>query len=202
MNQWPNGPMDHWTNGPMNQWSNGTMAQLMTLMTLKISPRNPQDIPKISPRYPQHLVTSIALILFKRLRVTLLTSIASMDWMKIWKRKSPVGANKSLTNCDQFCLCHQCKQIVTKASQIVANFAWVIIASAVLMLRVQCNSNSFPNVAKKLFNVECFWWVQFKIATLAIYLFYQLSHKNVHNLINKMQLIKFVASIISLPKKN
>ena len=32
-----------------------------------------------------HLVTSIALILFKRLRVTLVTSIASMDWMKIWK---------------------------------------------------------------------------------------------------------------------
>ena len=42
----------------------------------KISLRYPKDIPKISPRY---LVTSIALILFKRLRVTLVTSIASMD---------------------------------------------------------------------------------------------------------------------------
>ena len=33
----------------------------------------------------QYLVTSIALILFKRLRVTLVTSIASRDWVKIWK---------------------------------------------------------------------------------------------------------------------
>jgi len=42
----------------------------------KISPRYPKDIPKVSPRY---LVTSIALILFKQLRVTLVISIASMD---------------------------------------------------------------------------------------------------------------------------
>ena len=30
-------------------------------------------------------VTSIALTLFKRLRVTLVTSIASMDWVNMWK---------------------------------------------------------------------------------------------------------------------
>ena len=33
----------------------------------------------------QHLLSSIALILFKRLRVTLVTSIASNDWLKIWQ---------------------------------------------------------------------------------------------------------------------
>ena len=53
LDQGTNGPMDQWTTGPMNQWSNGTMAQLMTLMTLKISPTYPQDIPKIYPRYPK-----------------------------------------------------------------------------------------------------------------------------------------------------
>ena len=33
----------------------------------------------------QHLLTPIALILFKQLRLTLVTSIVSMDWIKIWK---------------------------------------------------------------------------------------------------------------------
>ena len=41
-----------------------------------------KNIPKMSPKY---LVTSSALILFKRFRVTLVTSIASRDWVKIWK---------------------------------------------------------------------------------------------------------------------
>ena len=57
-NQWTNGTMDHWTNGPMDQWNNGPMDIRHSLVTL---------------------VTSIALILFKGLRVTLVTSIASMD---------------------------------------------------------------------------------------------------------------------------
>ena len=50
-----NGPMEQWTTGPLDQWTNGTMAQLMTLMTLKISPRYPKDIPKISQRYPKDI---------------------------------------------------------------------------------------------------------------------------------------------------
>ena len=53
----------------------------------KKSSKYPQNIPKIPSKYPQniskmsprYLVTSIALILFKQLRVTLVTSIASMD---------------------------------------------------------------------------------------------------------------------------
>ena len=48
----------HSTNGPMDQW------------TFDIW---------------HFLVTSIALLLFKRLRITPVTPIASMDWMKIWK---------------------------------------------------------------------------------------------------------------------
>ena len=63
--------MEQWTNAPMDQWTNGQMDQ-----------RYPQDNPKISQRYPKDIpmdqwtnghLTSIALILFKRLRVTLVT---------------------------------------------------------------------------------------------------------------------------------
>ena len=44
----------------------------------------------------QHLVTSIALILFKRLRVTHVTSIASMDWVKIWESSTVSNSTASL----------------------------------------------------------------------------------------------------------
>ena len=68
MDQWTSGPMEQWTNEPMDQWTNGAINQ--------------------------HLVTSIALILFKRLRVTLVTSISSMDWVKIWGKKLYIVAQR------------------------------------------------------------------------------------------------------------
>ena len=55
MDQWTNGQIDQWNIRTLEHWNIGTLA------------------------LNQHLVTSIALILFKRLGVTLVTSIASMD---------------------------------------------------------------------------------------------------------------------------
>ena len=85
MDQWTNGPMDnrpmdHWANWPTDQWTNGTLDHwnIGTLEHWNIGILEHST-------FNQHLVTSIALILFKRLRVTLVTSIASRDWVKIWK---------------------------------------------------------------------------------------------------------------------
>ena len=50
--------MDQLTNGPIDQWTDGPMDIQHSLVTL---------------------VTSIALILLKQLRVTLVTSIAAME---------------------------------------------------------------------------------------------------------------------------
>ena len=83
MNQGTNGPMDkkflrpyekkntlgHWNIGTLDHWNIGTLKHL-NIWTFALN---------------QHLVTSVALILFERLRVTLVTSIASMDWVNIWK---------------------------------------------------------------------------------------------------------------------
>ena len=66
MDEWANGPMDHGTNEPMDKNENKKRA---------LEHWNIQHSISIN----QHLMTSIALILFKRLRVTLVTSIASMD---------------------------------------------------------------------------------------------------------------------------
>ena len=87
MDQWTNGPMDHspmdqWTNGQMVQWTNGLMDQ-WTNGSMDKWTNAPMDQCSNEPKWSNginlHLVTSIALILFKRLRVTLVTSIASMD---------------------------------------------------------------------------------------------------------------------------
>ena len=74
MDQWTNGPMNQWTNGPMEQWSNGPMdkrtngtLEYWNIGTLEHSTFN------------QHFLTSITLILFRRLRVTLVASITSRD---------------------------------------------------------------------------------------------------------------------------
>ena len=67
-------PIVQWTNEPMDQWTNGTLEpwNIETLETRKIGTFEHST-------FNQYLVTSISLILFKRLRVTLVTSIASRD---------------------------------------------------------------------------------------------------------------------------
>ena len=66
MDQWTNGPIDIGTLKHLKKWKIGTLEH-WNIGTFEHSTFN------------QQLVTSIALILFKRLRVTLLTSIASRD---------------------------------------------------------------------------------------------------------------------------
>ena len=70
LNIWTFGHLDIWTFGHMDiwtfeHWNIGTLEHSISIN--------------------QHLVTSIALILFKRLRVTLVISIALMDCHSQWK---------------------------------------------------------------------------------------------------------------------
>ena len=68
--QWTSGPMDRWTIGSIEHWRIGTLEHWSIRLSISVN---------------LHLVTCFALILFKRLRVTLVSSIASRDWVKIWK---------------------------------------------------------------------------------------------------------------------
>ena len=78
--QWTNGSMEYWNIGTLKHlnigkldyWNIGTLEHWI-IETLQHSTFN------------QHLVRSIALIRFKRLGMTLVTSIASRDWVKNWK---------------------------------------------------------------------------------------------------------------------
>ena len=77
-------PRDPWTNGPIDQWTN-RQETLATLWKEKhIGTLDYWNIGTL-----EHLNLWIFeqshSILFKWLRVTLVTSIASMDWVKIWK---------------------------------------------------------------------------------------------------------------------
>ena len=74
MDQWTNGSINQWTNGTLDQWNIGTLQHrnTATLENWNIGTFEHST-------FNQQLVTSIALILFQRLRVTLLTSIASRD---------------------------------------------------------------------------------------------------------------------------
>ena len=106
MDQWTNGPMDQWTNGPMDnrpmdqwanwptdQWTNGTLdhwnigtLEYWNIGTFEHWNTGTLENWKIGTlehsAFNQHLVTSIALILFERLGVTLVTSIASRENLK------------------------------------------------------------------------------------------------------------------------
>ena len=68
---WTIGAFEHWIIGLLDYWNIGTLEHWNNWHLISIN---------------QHLVTSIAFLLFKRLGVTLVTSIASMDWVKIWKK--------------------------------------------------------------------------------------------------------------------
>ena len=86
MDQWTNGPMDQWTNGTLEHWNIRILENwnIETLEHWKIGTLEHWSI-QHSISNNLHLVTWIALILFRRLLVTLVTSIASTDWVKIWK---------------------------------------------------------------------------------------------------------------------
>ena len=70
MDQWTNGTLEHWNIGTLEHWNIGTLEH-WKIGTLE------HWIEHLT--FNQHLVTSTALILFKRLRVTLVTTFASMD---------------------------------------------------------------------------------------------------------------------------
>ena len=132
MDQWSNGPIEQWTNGLIDQWTNGPMDQWtrnscdpmqrkthwnigslwhLNIGSLKHWKMGTFDIQSASICILGHLLHWYCLSDLG-LRVTLVISIASMDWVKIWKSwtvsnstaslqellseltRAPVGANK------------------------------------------------------------------------------------------------------------